>query len=180
MSRRYSTRWRAATRGQRDESGRFPQSHYASALLGATLAGKRLGVLRYATGSSPALDAVFARALVVLRAHGARIVELKAFRPAAALADAETTILMTELKVDLGAYLATTPRSVRTRSSPTSSPSITLIRASSVSSAKIFRARRSDDGLGFERIPKGTENRAKLSGTSRNRSAHRRQSSMRS
>ncbi len=94
----------------------FHKSHYASALLGATLAGKRLGVLRYATGSSPALDAVFARALVVLRAHGARIVELKAFRPAAALADAETTILMTELKVDLGAYLATTPRSVRTRS----------------------------------------------------------------
>jgi len=92
------------------------KGHYALALSRATLAGKRLGVLRYATGSSPAVDAVFARALTVLRAHGARIVELKVYRPSPALGDAETTILQAELKVDLGAYLATTPPAVRTRS----------------------------------------------------------------
>ncbi|GAC1310801.1 MAG: amidase [Vulcanimicrobiaceae bacterium] len=101
----------SATRSADARKGR-----YQRALRGATLAGKRLGVLRYATGSSPALDAVFARALAVLRAHGARIVELTAYKPSPALGDAETTVLMTELKVDLDAYLASTPRTVKTRS----------------------------------------------------------------
>ncbi|GAC1308326.1 MAG: amidase [Vulcanimicrobiaceae bacterium] len=98
----------------RDADGR--RRHYLAALGGATLAGKRLGVLRYATGGSPALDAVFERALAVLRAQGARIVELASYKPSPALGDAETTILMTELKVNLGAYLASTPATVPTRS----------------------------------------------------------------
>lgn len=88
---------------------------YWAALRGATLRGKRLGVLRFATGFSPAVDAIFERALGVLRARGARIVELKTYRPSPAIGDAETTVLMTELKVDLDAYLASTPATVRTR-----------------------------------------------------------------
>ncbi len=92
------------------------KDHYLQALDNATLTGKRLGVLRYTTGNAPALDAVFARAVALLRAHGARIVELKTYRPNPAVGDAETNVLMSELKVDLGAYLASTPKTVRTRS----------------------------------------------------------------
>lgn len=91
------------------------KGHYLEALRGASLAGKRLGILRFATGNSPALDAVFARAVATLRAGGAHVVEIKRFRPNPTLGEAENTILMAELKVDLGAYLASTPSSVKTR-----------------------------------------------------------------
>jgi amidase len=88
---------------------------YAMALGGATLRGKRLGVLSFATGLSPADDAVFAAAISVLKARGAVIVELKTYKPAAALGDEELAVLMSELKADLDAYLASTPPAVKTR-----------------------------------------------------------------
>ena len=88
---------------------------YVAALAGASLQGKRLGVLRFATGALPAVDALFEGALSVLRAHGAEIVDLKDYKPDPTLGDAELVVLLTELKVDLNAYLASTPSAVMTR-----------------------------------------------------------------
>jgi amidase len=88
---------------------------YAAALAGATLKGKRLGVLGYATGLTPETDAVFDAAVALLKAQGAEVIDLKDFKPAEGLGDHEETVLMTELKADLNAYLATTPAAVKTR-----------------------------------------------------------------
>jgi amidase len=103
----------------RDPSTKDADAHkrdYVSALSGASLKGKRLGVLRYAlTGLSPSVAVVFNRALTVLRAQGAQLVELPGYKPDAALGDAETTVLLTDFKVDVNAYLATTPKTLKTR-----------------------------------------------------------------
>ncbi|MBC5800575.1 MAG: amidase [Candidatus Eremiobacteraeota bacterium] len=88
---------------------------YVTQLSSASLQGKRLGVLRFATGYSPPVDAVFERAVALLKANGAHIVELKTFKPDSRLGDAEQTVLLSELKVDLNAYLASTPPDVKTR-----------------------------------------------------------------
>jgi amidase len=88
---------------------------YLAGLQSASLQGKRLGVLRFATGTLPAVDALFARAVATLQAHGATIVELKDYKPDPGLNDAELVVLLTELKVDLNAYLASTPAGVKTR-----------------------------------------------------------------
>ena len=88
---------------------------YAGALRNASLAGARLGVLQYAAASvSPAVDAEFNRAVKLLRAHGATIVEL-AEKPSAALGDAEQTVLLGDFKTDVNAYLASTPATVKAR-----------------------------------------------------------------
>jgi amidase len=89
---------------------------YVAMLRTASLNGKRLGILRFATSTvSAATNAVFARAVVQLKAQGARIVELSAFKPNAALGDAEQTVLLADAKTDLNAYLASTPHGVRAR-----------------------------------------------------------------
>jgi amidase len=94
---------------------------YAAALESASLRGRRIGVLRFAAGFDPEVDALFERALAVLRAGGAEIVEIKAFaagktRPDASIGDDEFTVLLAEFKDGLNAYLATTPAAVQTRS----------------------------------------------------------------
>jgi amidase len=89
---------------------------YAAALAGASLEGRRLGVLSHAASLTPGTDAVFAAALELLRAKGAVIVELSAYEPPHGLGDNEFAVLLTELKADLNAYLATTPPAVTTRS----------------------------------------------------------------
>jgi len=90
---------------------------YLAATGGGSLAGKRLGVLRYAaSAASPAVNVVFDRALAVLRAHGVTIVELSGFKPNAALGDAEFMVLLTDFKTEINAYLAAAPPTVRTRS----------------------------------------------------------------
>ncbi|MGP6156669.1 MAG: amidase [Vulcanimicrobiaceae bacterium] len=88
---------------------------YLAGLDAASLKGKRLGVLRFATGALPSVDALFDRAVAELRANGAEIVELKKYKPAPGLGDAEFLVLVTELKVDLNKYLASTPAAVKTR-----------------------------------------------------------------
>jgi amidase len=80
---------------------------YIAALKPDALKGARIGVLRFATGWSPATDQVFEQALTVLD-----IMDLKDREK---IGDAETLVLHTELKVDLNAYLATTPATVKTR-----------------------------------------------------------------
>jgi len=91
-------------------------SDYVAAAQNGKLAGKRLGVLRYAAASeSPQMDALFAVSLATLRAQGATTVELRDFKPDRRIGDAENLVLLTELKTDLNAYLATTPKTVTAR-----------------------------------------------------------------
>jgi amidase len=102
----------------KDPATRDADAHrtdYLAALKGATLKGRRLGVLRYAASLNPAEDALFAAALERLKAAGAELVEIPDFKPDPAMGDHELAILLTELKADLNAYLASTPPTVKTR-----------------------------------------------------------------
>jgi len=103
----------------RDPATKMADAHkkdYLAALRGASLAGRRLGVLRYAaTSVGGPTQAVFERAVALLRARGATIVEIDEYKPDRALGVAEFTVLATEFKADLNAYLASTPSAVRTR-----------------------------------------------------------------
>ncbi len=88
--------------------------NYAAALQTASLADKRIGVLRFAPGRWPQVDTVYARALDHLRAAGATLVDVQL--PDEAPVDAaERIVLRTEFRADLNAYLATTPPAVKTR-----------------------------------------------------------------
>ena len=92
------------------------KTDYVAALASASLHGKRLGVLRYASDASPQETALFEAALATLRAQGAEVVEIADYRPPGSMGDDENRVLMTELKADLNAYLASTdPARVRTR-----------------------------------------------------------------
>lgn len=86
---------------------------YAAGLSTEALRGKRVGVMRYASGfgTDPALD----EALATLQAQGATLVEIKEFPGRADIGRNEFTVLLSELKADMNAYLATTPPQVRTR-----------------------------------------------------------------
>jgi len=85
---------------------------YAAALDRQALKGKRLGLMRFASGfgTNPALD----QALVVLRAYGAEIIEIKELGGVKA-GPKQLEVLLPEFKAGLNAYLATTPPSVKTR-----------------------------------------------------------------
>jgi len=91
------------------------RTDYVAALRGATLSGKRLGVLRYAAHLNQAGDALFDATLKRLTAAGAEIVEIADFKPDPAAGDAELLVLLSELKADLNQYLATTPAAVTAR-----------------------------------------------------------------
>ena len=88
---------------------------YAAALRPDALKGVRIGVMRFVGPWSPAVEAVFARALDVLRAQGATLVDVAAPKDRERIGPAELAVLLTELKVDLNAYLATTPAAVPSR-----------------------------------------------------------------
>jgi amidase len=88
---------------------------YLAALKPDALKGARIGVLRFATGWSAATDKVFEQALDTLKAQGATLVEITELKDRDKIGEAEGLVLNTELKVDLNAYLATTPPSVKTR-----------------------------------------------------------------
>jgi amidase len=85
---------------------------YAAALDSNALAGKRIGVMRFASGFGT--DDIFNAALELLKAHGATLVEIKAF-DRKGIGSNESKVLLTEFKVGINAYLATTPPSVRSR-----------------------------------------------------------------
>jgi amidase len=86
---------------------------YAARLSPDALRGRRIGVMRFATGFGT--DAAFDAALAVLRARGAELVEITEFEGREEIGRNELTVLLAELKHDLDAYLATTPQAVRTR-----------------------------------------------------------------
>jgi amidase len=93
------------------------RADYAAALDAGALKGARLGVMRFAAGFHPETDAVFETALARLRAAGAELVDIRDGPGGKALDDAEQTVLLTEFKAGIDAYLASTsPRRVATRS----------------------------------------------------------------
>lgn len=99
-----------------DPATRDADSHradYAAGLAGASLQGVRIAVLRQPMRVP--LEQRFDAALVVLQAQGAVLVPVE--RPRLdGLGAAEHIVLMTELKADLTAWLATTAAAVTTRS----------------------------------------------------------------
>ncbi|HEV7609752.1 MAG TPA: amidase [Steroidobacteraceae bacterium] len=97
-----------------ESRGKAPRTNYSAGLDAGALKGVRLGVARFIKGFSPPTEKAFNEALEVLKAQGAVLVEIDKF-DFADLGDLELTILLTELKADLNAYLATTPESVKTR-----------------------------------------------------------------
>ena len=89
---------------------------YALGLKSDGLKGQRIGVMRYAAGFHGETDAAFEAALQVLRDQGAVLVDIKEFPNRAEAGNSELVILLTELKVGLADYLATTdPAKVRVR-----------------------------------------------------------------
>ena len=88
------------------------KADYAAALDANALQGKRIGVMRFATGFGT--DPAFSAALAVLKARGATLVEIDKF-DRSAIGGNEFTVLLTEFKAGLNAYLASTPPSVTTR-----------------------------------------------------------------
>ena len=89
---------------------------YSAGLDRHRLAGRRLGVMRYLTGYHPELDLAFEHALDLLRRAGAELIDVKPIADRDAIEHAELQVLLTELKADLNAYLATAaaPASERT------------------------------------------------------------------
>jgi amidase len=78
---------------------------YAAALRPGALKGARIGVLREATGYQPDVDIAFERALAVLKASGATLIDAKI--PTAGQWDAaEFEVLLYEFKDGLNRYLA--------------------------------------------------------------------------
>jgi len=79
---------------------------YAAGLSAAALEGKRIGVLRsyWGAGDDPKAEAVFERAIELIRAAGAEIVDPIEL-DVSDLWDAEDEVLNYEFKADLNAYL---------------------------------------------------------------------------
>jgi amidase len=91
------------------------KTDYVAALTGASLKGVRVGVLRKAVGDDPKVRALFDHALADLRAAGAEPVEID-YEADPAMGRDELVVLLYELRVDLGHYLAGLPGKVAVRS----------------------------------------------------------------
>jgi amidase len=87
--------------------------NYAAGLDSASLKGKRIGVLRFA--STPTLDPAFDTALAILRGKGAILVNIKKFNDSA-IGKNEGVVLNTELKADMAKYLKGSPAPIAVRS----------------------------------------------------------------
>jgi amidase len=88
---------------------------YTTALDSEALKGVRLGVARFfLKGFTPETLGVFNRALAVLKARGATLVDVDDF-DMAKLGKNESVVLHTELKADLESYLSGSPPAVKTR-----------------------------------------------------------------
>ena len=89
---------------------------YVGQLDAGALRGARIGVARKKyTGYSVSTDAVFERALVVMREHGAVIVDPADLETAGKFDDAEFEVQLYEFKADLESYLAALPAGARAR-----------------------------------------------------------------
>ncbi|MEA3042157.1 MAG: amidase [Sphingomonadales bacterium] len=86
---------------------------YAAMLNAESLRGRRIGVMRFATGFGT--NAVFEQALADLRTQGAVLVDIAEFPARAQMNENSFTVLLHEFRDGLNRYLATTPPSVTTR-----------------------------------------------------------------
>ena len=89
------------------------RTNYVTALSDRSLQGKRIGVMRFATGFGT--EAPFEEALQALRAQGAVLVDIDKAEGRGEIGSESYKVLLAEFKADLNAYLATTPPTVRTR-----------------------------------------------------------------
>jgi amidase len=99
----------------RDPATREADRHkrdYARDLDVNALKGKRIGVMRFASGFGT--DAAFETALAILREQGARLVEIRKFDDSK-IGKNENLVLLTELKADIANYLRDTPAQVASR-----------------------------------------------------------------
>ena len=85
---------------------------YAAGLDANSLKGKRIGVMRFASGFGT--DAAFDTALAVLREKGAVLVEIKKFDDKL-IGRNELPVLLTELKADMATYLKGSPAPLQVR-----------------------------------------------------------------
>jgi amidase len=100
-----------------DEATTLADSHsrdYAAALTGS-IKGVRIGVLREEIGRQPGTRAVFEAALVTLKNAGVILIDIEKTGAPDGIGRAEGIVLHTEFKADLNTYLATTPKTVKTR-----------------------------------------------------------------
>jgi amidase len=86
---------------------------YASQLDANSLRGKRIGVMRFASGFGT--DAAFETALAILKQQGATLVEIKKFDDSG-MGKNENLVLLTELKADMAKYLKGSPAPISSRS----------------------------------------------------------------
>jgi amidase len=91
------------------------RSDYTKALSPEGLKGRRLGVMRFSMGYLPALDGMFDTAVATLRAAGAQVVEIDRFGGLEEIRRHELTVLLTDFRDEINAYLGATPPAVRTR-----------------------------------------------------------------
>src|SRR5437588_10030599 len=85
---------------------------YAAGLDANSLKGKRIGVMRFASGFGT--DTALETALAVLRERGATLVDIKKFDDKA-IGKNEFPVLITELKADLNTYLKGSPAPIAVR-----------------------------------------------------------------
>src|SRR3954447_26332794 len=92
------------------------KADYAAALDANSLRGKRIGVMRFASGFRT--DAAFETALAVLRQRGAVLVEIHKIEhfDDDVVGAQELKVLLTELKADLATYLKGSPAPIPVRS----------------------------------------------------------------
>jgi len=84
------------------------KADFTSGLAAASLNGLRIGVLRKQAGNHPALLALFDKALADMKAAGADLVEIE-YEPSPEMGRDEFTVLLYELREDMGAYLRSLP-----------------------------------------------------------------------
>jgi amidase len=88
------------------------KADYAAGLDPNALSGKRIGVMRFASGFGT--DPAFEAALNLLKARGAILVDIKKFDDSA-IGSNEFKVLVDEFKTGINDYLATTPPAVQSR-----------------------------------------------------------------
>ncbi len=86
------------------------RGNFAAGLSTDGLKGKRIGVLRDRVGDDPVIKKQFEQALAVMQSAGGILVDIKDSQSGlAGLGEVEFQVLLTELKADLGIYLANLP-----------------------------------------------------------------------
>jgi amidase len=89
------------------------RTNYAAHLDSKALKGKRIGVMRFASGFGT--DNVFETALAILRQNGANLVDIRKFGDKA-IGKNEGKVLLAEFKVDIAKYLKSSPAPIAVRS----------------------------------------------------------------